>query len=100
MEVAAEVAAAATRVADESVVVAAAARARVTAAAAKATGAIWAEEGVMPGTPMATTSIAQFIRCNPSLNTMKAKRDEKGLSKRPPLSTRLLTVRGAGPLRG
>ena len=98
VEVAAEVAAAATRVADESVVVAAAARARVTAAAAKATGAIWAEEGVLPvGTPMATTSIAQFIRCNPSLNTMKAKRDEKGLSKRPPLSTRLLSPRGPGP---
>ena len=94
MEVAAEVAAAATRVADESVVVAAAARARVTAAAAKATDAIWAEEGVLPvGTPMATPSIAQFIRCNPSLNTMKAKRDEKGLSKRPPLSTRLLSPR-------
>ena len=87
-----EVAAAATRVADESVVVAAAARARVTAAAAKATGAIWAEEGVLPvGTP--TTSIAQFIRCNPFLNTMKAKRDSKGLSKRPPLSTRLLSPR-------
>ena len=49
-----------------------------------------ADEGVLPvGTPMATTSIAQFIRCNPRLGTMRAKRDSNGMEKRGlPLSTR------------
>ena len=45
------------------------------------------DEGVLPvGTPMAatpTTSIAQFLRCNPRLGTMKSKRDGLGLEKRP-----------------
>ena len=42
-----------------------------------------ADEGVLPvGTPMATTSIAQFIRCNPRLGTMRAKRDSNGMEKR------------------
>ena len=36
-------------------------------------------ESVVPvGTPMAATSIAQFIRCNSHLETMQAKRDVNG----------------------
>ena len=50
------------------------------------------DEGVLPvGAPMAATpatSIAQFLRCNPRLGTMKGKRDGLGLEKRPALSTR------------
>jgi hypothetical protein len=55
-----------------------------------------ADEGVLPvGTPMATTSIAQFIRCNPRLGTMRAKRDSNGMEKRGlPLSTRTFPWRG------
>ena len=42
-----------------------------------------ADEGVLPvGTPMAATSIAQFIRCNPRLGTMRAKRDSNDMEKR------------------
>ena len=43
------------------------------------------DEGVLPvGAPMAATpatSIAQFLRCNPRLGTMKGKRDDNGLTK-------------------
>ena len=42
-----------------------------------------ADEGALPvGTPMASTSIAQFLALNPRLSTIKAKRDTKGWEKR------------------
>jgi len=41
-----------------------------------------ADEGALPvGTPMASTSIAQFLALNPRLSTIKAKRDTKGWEK-------------------
>ena len=42
-----------------------------------------ADEGAPPlGTPIASTSIAQFLALNPRLTTIKAKRDMKGWEKR------------------
>lgn len=42
-----------------------------------------ADEGALPvGTPMASTSITQFLALNPRLSTVKAKRDTVGWEKR------------------